>query len=286
MIISGKEISVKIKDQLKKEVESIKKNYSRLPKLVVILIGDNQASQTYVRNKERGCAYIGIESEVLRYDDSFSESNLLEEINRLNNDNSVDGILVQLPLPEHINEEKILNTIDPDKDVDGFHPQNVAKLFLGQHSLVPCTPKGMLVLLEEINYDLKGKEVVIVGRSNIVGKPASLLCLQKDATVTIAHSKTKDLKKVCSRADVLIAAIGKAKFFNHEYVKDGAVVLDVGINRDENNKLCGDVDFDDVKDKVKAITPVPGGIGPMTITMLMQNTLEAFYKRNGEKNGL
>ncbi len=286
MIISGKEISVKIKDQLKKEVESIKKNYSRLPKLVVILIGDNQASQTYVRNKERGCAYIGIESEVLRYDDSFSESNLLEEINRLNNDNSVDGILVQLPLPEHINEEKILNTIDPDKDVDGFHPQNVAKLFLGQHSLLPCTPKGMLVLLEEINYDLKGKEVVIVGRSNIVGKPASLLCLQKDATVTIAHSKTKDLKKVCSRADVLIAAIGKAKFFNHEYVKDGAVVLDVGINRDENNKLCGDVDFDDVKDKVKAITPVPGGIGPMTITMLMQNTLEAFYKRNGEKNGL
>lgn len=223
---------------------------------------------------------------MLRYDDSFSESNLLEEINRLNNDNSVDGILVQLPLPEHINEEKILNTIDPDKDVDGFHPQNVAKLFLGQHSLVPCTPKGMLVLLEEINYDLKGKEVVIVGRSNIVGKPASLLCLQKDATVTIAHSKTKDLKKVCSRADVLIAAIGKAKFFNHEYVKDGAVVLDVGINRDENNKLCGDVDFDDVKDKVKAITPVPGGIGPMTITMLMQNTLEAFYKRNGEKNGL
>lgn len=286
MIISGKEISVKIKDQLKKEVESIKKNYSRLPKLVVILIGDNQASQTYVRNKERGCAYIGIESEVLRYDDSFSESNLLEEINRLNNDNSVDGILVQLPLPEHINEEKILNTIDPDKDVDGFHPQNVAKLFLGQHSLVPCTPKGMLVLLEEINYDLKGKEVVIVGRSNIVGKPASLLCLQKDATVTIAHSKTKDLKKVCSRADVLIAAIGKAKFFNHEYVKDDAVVLDVGINRDENNKLCGDVDFDDVKDRVKAITPVPGGIGPMTITMLMQNTLEAFYKRNGEKNGL
>lgn len=286
MIISGKEISVKIKDQLKKEVESVKENYPRLPKLVVILIGDNQASQTYVRNKERGCAYIGIESEVLRHDDSFSESDLLEEIDRLNNDDSVDGILVQLPLPKHIKEDKILNAIDPNKDVDGFHPQNVAKLFLGQPSLVPCTPKGMLVLLDEINYDLKGKEVVIVGRSNIVGKPVSLLCLQKDATVTIAHSKTKDLKKICSRADVLIAAIGKAKFFDHEYVKDGAVVLDVGINRDENNKLCGDVDFDDVIDKVKAITPVPGGIGPMTITMLMQNTLEAFYKRNGEKNGL
>ena len=223
---------------------------------------------------------------MLKHDDTFSEAELLAEIARLNNDDSVDGILVQLPLPQHIKEEKVLKAIDPTKDVDGFHPQNVAKLFLGQQSLVPCTPKGMLVLLDEINYDLKGKEVVVVGRSNIVGKPVSLLCLQKDATVTIAHSKTKDLKKVCSRADVLIAAIGKPKFFNHEYIKDGAVVLDVGINRDENNKLCGDVDFEDVKDKVMAITPVPGGIGPMTITMLMQNTLEAFYKRNGEKNGL
>lgn len=286
MIINGKEISKKIKDQLKEEVEIIKENYSRLPKLVVILIGEDQASKTYVRNKERGCAYIGIESEVLKHDDTFSESELLEEIERLNNDDNVDGILVQLPLPKHIKEERILSAIDPNKDVDGFHPQNVAKLFLGQQSLVPCTPKGMLVLLDEINYDLKGKEVVVVGRSNIVGKPVSVLCLQKDATVTIGHSKTKNLKSVCSRADVLITAIGKAKFFNHDYVKEGAVVLDVGINRDENNKLCGDVDFDDVKDKVKAITPVPGGIGPMTITMLMQNTLEAFYKRNGEKNGL
>ena len=276
MIISGKEISVKIKDQLKEEVCKIKETYPRLPKLVVILVGDNQASQTYVRNKERGCQYIGIESEILRHDASFSEIELLQEINDLNNDDTVDGILVQLPLPQHINEEKVLDAIVPSKDVDGFHPENVAKLFLGQHSLVPCTPKGMMVLLEEINYDLAGKEVVIVGRSNIVGKPVALLCLQKNATVTIAHSQTKDLKAVCSRADVLIAAIGKPKFFNHEYVKDGAVVLDVGINRDENNKLCGDVDFDDVKDKVSAITPVPGGIGPMTITMLMKNTIEAF----------
>lgn len=282
MIISGKEISVKIKDQLKEEVAKIKEKYPRLPKLVVILVGDNQASQTYVRNKERGCQYIGIESEILRHDVSFSEADLLKEINDLNNDDSVDGILVQLPLPEHIDEDKVLDAIAPSKDVDGFHPENVAKLFLGQHSLVPCTPKGMMVLLDEINYDLTGKEVVIVGRSNIVGKPVALLCLQKNATVTIAHSKTKDLKEVCSRADVLIAAIGKAKFFNHEYVKDGAVVLDVGINRDENNKLCGDVDFEDVKDKVMAITPVPGGIGPMTITMLMKNTLEAFYHRNGD----
>ena len=282
MIISGKEISVKIKDQLKEEVSKIKETYPRLTKLVVILVGDNQASQTYVRNKERGCQYIGIESEILRHDASFSEIELLQEINDLNNDDTVDGILVQLPLPQHINEEKVLDAIVPSKDVDGFHPENVAKLFLGQHSLVPCTPKGMMVLLEEINYDLAGKEVVIVGRSNIVGKPVALLCLQKNATVTIAHSQTKDLKAVCSRADVLIAAIGKPKFFNHEYVKDGAVVLDVGINRDENNKLCGDVDFDDVKDKVSAITPVPGGIGPMTITMLMKNTIEAFYHRNGD----
>lgn len=282
MIISGKEITVKIKDQLKEEVSKIKETYPRLPKLVVILVGDNQASQTYVRNKERGCQYIGIESEILRHDASFSEIELLQEINDLNNDDTVDGILVQLPLPQHINEEKVLDAIVPSKDVDGFHPENVAKLFLGQHSLVPCTPKGMMVLLEEINYDLAGKEVVIVGRSNIVGKPVALLCLQKNATVTIAHSQTKDLKAVCSRADVLIAAIGKPKFFNHEYVKDGAVVLDVGINRDENNKLCGDVDFDDVKDKVSAITPVPGGIGPMTITMLMKNTIEAFYHRNGD----
>jgi len=282
VIISGKEISVKIKDQLKEEVSKIKETYPRLPKLVVILVGDNQASQTYVRNKERGCQYIGIESEILRHDASFSEIELLQEINDLNNDDTVDGILVQLPLPQHINEEKVLDAIVPSKDVDGFHPENVAKLFLGQHSLVPCTPKGMMVLLEEINYDLAGKEVVIVGRSNIVGKPVALLCLQKNATVTIAHSQTKDLKAVCSRADVLIAAIGKPKFFNHEYVKDGAVVLDVGINRDGNNKLCGDVDFDDVKDKVSAITPVPGGIGPMTITMLMKNTIEAFYHRNGD----
>ena len=282
MIISGKDISLKIKDQLKEEVAIIKETYPRLPKLVVILVGENAASKTYVRNKQLGCNYIGITSEVLIHDSSFSESELLAEIEQLNSDDTVDGILVQLPLPDHINEDKIINTISPTKDVDGFHPENVAKLFLGQHSLVPCTPKGMMVLLDEINYDLNGKEVVIVGRSNIVGKPVALLCLQKNATVTIAHSGTKNLKEVCSRADVLITAVGKAKLFNHEYVKDGAVILDVGINRDENNKLCGDVDFDDVKDKVMAITPVPGGIGPMTITMLIQNTIEAFYKRNGK----
>lgn len=281
MIISGKDISVKIKDELKKEVEELMKEGKRLPKLVVILVGDNQASQTYVRNKERGCQYIGIKSQVIRKDDNISEEELVSLIKDLNNNDDVDGILVQLPLPKHINEDRILDIIDPKKDVDGFHPDNVARLFLGQKSLVPCTPKGMMVLLDEINYDLTGKEVVVVGRSNIVGKPVSLLCLQRNATVTIAHSRTKDLKEVCKRADVLIAAVGKAKFFNKDYIKEGAIVLDVGINRDENNKLCGDVDFEDVKDIVSYITPVPGGVGPMTITMLLSNTLEA-YRQRGE----
>lgn len=277
MKISGKDISLKIKDEIKEEIEKIKEQYPRVPQLAVILVGDNQASQTYVRNKERGCHYVGMDSLVMRHDENFTEKELLEEIEQLNQDENVDGILVQLPLPKHIDENRVLKAIAPAKDVDGFHPENVAQLFLGQHSLVPCTPKGMMVLLDEIGYDLTGKEVVVVGRSNIVGKPVALLCLQRNATVTIAHSKTENLKEVCQRADVLIAAVGKAKMITKDYVKDGAVILDVGINRDENNKLCGDVDYEDVKDKAYAITPVPGGIGPMTITMLLKNTLEAFY---------
>lgn len=277
MRISGKDISLKIKDEIKEEIEKIKVHYPRVPQLAVILVGDNQASQTYVRNKERGCQYVGMDSLVIRHEESFTEEQLLAEIEMLNQNDQVDGILVQLPLPRHICEDRVLEAIDPSKDVDGFHPANVARLFLGQHSLVPCTPKGMMVLLDQIGYDLTGKEVVVVGRSHIVGKPVALLCLQRNATVTIAHSHTENLKEVCQRADVLIAAVGKAKMINRDYVKDGAVVLDVGINRDDNNKLCGDVDYEDVKDKVYAITPVPGGIGPMTITMLLKNTLEAFY---------
>ena len=277
MRISGKDISLKIKDEIKEEIEKIKVHYPRVPQLAVILVGDNQASQTYVRNKERGCQYVGMDSLVIRHEESFTEEQLLAEIEMLNQNDQVDGILVQLPLPRHICEDRVLETIDPSKDVDGFHPANVARLFLGQHSLVPCTPKGVMVLLDQIGYDLTGKEVVVVGRSHIVGKPVALLCLQRNATVTIAHSHTENLKEVCQRADVLIAAVGKAKMINSDYVKDGAVVLDVGINRDDNNKLCGDVDYEDVKDKVYAITPVPGGIGPMTITMLLKNTLEAFY---------
>jgi len=281
MNIDGKNISAKRKDELKLKIDQLKKEGKRIPKLTVILVGDNQASQTYVRNKERGCTYVGMLSDIIRLDNTVSQEELIDVIQKLNQDDSVDGILVQLPLPAHIEEEKILDLIDPSKDVDGFHPSNVAKLLLGQEGLVPCTPKGMMVLLDEIHYDLTGKEVVVVGRSNIVGKPVSLLCLQRNATVTIAHSRTKDLKKVCQRADVLIAAIGKTKFFTKEYVKPGAVVLDVGINRDENNKLCGDVDYEDVKDIVSYITPVPGGVGPMTIAMLLENTLEAYQKREG-----
>lgn len=281
MNINGKDISLKRKDALKEKVDLLNNEGKRIPKLTVILVGDNQASQTYVRNKERGCTYVGMLSEVMRLDALISEEELIDIISQLNQDDSVDGILVQLPLPSHIHEDKILDLIDPSKDVDGFHPSNVAKLLLGQEGLVPCTPKGMMVLLDEIGYDLTGKEVVVVGRSNIVGKPVALLCLQKNATVTIAHSRTTDLKAVCQRADVLIAAIGKAKFFNSDYIKEGAVVLDVGINRDENNKLCGDVDYEDVKDIVSYITPVPGGVGPMTIAMLLENTLQAYKQREG-----
>lgn len=281
MNIDGKAISQKRKDELKKKIDVIKEAGKRLPNLVVILVGDNQASQTYVRNKERACEYVGMLSEVMRLESTICEEELIKVIQELNQDEDVDGILVQLPLPSHIHEDKILDLIDSNKDVDGFHPSNVAKLLLGQDGLVPCTPKGMMVLLDEIGCDLRGKEVVVVGRSNIVGKPVALLCLRKNATVTIAHSQTTDLKAVCQRADILIAAIGKAKFFNRDYVKEGAIILDVGINRNENNKLCGDVDYDDVKDIVSYITPVPGGVGPMTIAMLLENTLQAYQQREG-----
>lgn len=280
-IIDGKAIATKIKEDIKGKIDILKSNKERVPKLVVVLIGDNQASHVYVRNKETACKKTGIKSEIIHLTTDVTEQILLDTIGQLNNDNTVDGILVQLPLPEHINEEKVLSKINSTKDVDGFHPDNIAKLFLGQKGMVPCTPQGMMTMLESIGYELIGKEVVVIGRSNIVGKPISLLCLHKNATVTMAHSKTKDLKDVCQRADVLITAIGQPKFFNKDYVKEGAIVLDVGINRDENNKLCGDVDFNDVQDKVAAITPVPGGVGPMTIAMLLKNTMEAYYHREG-----
>lgn len=280
-IISGKEMSLKIKDQIKAEVANLIANNKRVPKLAVILVGDNQASKVYVRNKEKGCEYVNIESLMVVKDATITQQDLLDEIALLNQDKTVDGILVQLPLPNHIDESQVLRAIEPTKDVDGFHPDNIARLFLGEDGLVPCTPRGMMVMLEQIDYDLTGKQVVVVGRSNIVGKPVALLALQNNATVTIAHSKTKDLNAVCKKADVLIGAIGKPKFLDDQYVKPGAVVLDVGINRDENNKLCGDFDFDKVKHIASAITPVPGGVGPMTITMLLENTLKAYKIHEG-----
>lgn len=280
-IISGKDVSQKIKDTLKIEVATLKSQNKRIPKLVVLLIGDNPASMTYVKNKEKACFYIGIESEIIKKKVSTTEE-ILQIISNLNDDNSVDGILVQLPLPENIDKNKVLNSISPEKDVDGFHPINIANLFLGETGFLPCTPSGILELLNSISYDLTGKEVVVIGRSNIVGKPMSLLCLQKNATVTIAHSKTNNLKEVCKRADVLISAIGKANFITDEFVKKDAVVIDVGINRNSEDKLCGDVDFTKVCDKVSAITPVPGGVGPMTIAMLMKNTLTSYKRREKE----
>ncbi len=284
MILSGKVISTKIKDQLKVEVDQLKKQHKRVPKLAVIILGNNMASLTYVKNKEKGCQYIGIDSLKISLDENISETDLIEVIEELNKDNSVDGILVQLPLPKHINERKIIEKIDYLKDVDGFHPMNIANLFLGTPTMLPCTPYGIMELLHDINYDLTSKEVVVIGRSNIVGKPMALLGLMNNATVTIAHSKTKNLREITKKADVLIVAIGKAKFIDETYLKDGVVVIDVGINKDENQKLCGDVDFESCLLKASAITPVPGGVGPMTIAMLLKNTLEAYKMR--ENNGI
>lgn len=274
MIINGKEIAQKIKDEVKGEVAEIIAAGKPAPKLVVIIVGDNQASKTYVKNKEKACEYTGIISEVIRYS-TITEAELLEKIKQLNQDSSVSGILVQLPLPKNISEEKVIMAISPEKDVDGFHPDNLAKLVLGQDTIAPCTAQGIIELIES-ETSLEGKNVVMIGRSNIVGKPTSFLCLHKNATVIMCHSKTRDLKKFCKEADIIISAIGKPKFLTMDYFSEKSIVIDVGINRDENGKLCGDVDFDNVVNNVKAITPVPGGVGPMTVAMLMKNTLKAY----------
>ena len=284
MIIDGKAISLKVKNQVKEEVETLKKQGKRIPTLAVVLVGQDLASVTYVRNKERGCSYVGFGSVKIELPETTLEEELLNVIKGLNENDTVDGILVQLPLPKHIDESKVIEMIDPKKDVDGFHPMNIAHLFLGHTGLLPCTPYGLMVMLDEIGYDLEGKEVVVVGRSNIVGKPVALLALAKSATVTIAHSRTQNLKEVCKKADVLITAVGRAKMFDESYIKEGAIVLDVGINRNENNKLCGDVDFESCKDKAAAITPVPGGVGPMTIAMLLHNTMVAYHLREDSKS--
>ena len=269
--IDGKVISQAVKDELKERVKSEGIDAS----LAVIQVGTDAASTVYVGNKKKACEYIGIRSLAFELPEETSEEELLELVRELNEREDVDGILVQLPLPAHMDEDKVIRTIDPKKDVDGFHPQSVGALSIGQPGFVSCTPAGIIQLLKRSGVEIEGKECVIVGRSNIVGKPMALLMLRENATVTICHSRTKHLKEVTKRADILIVAIGKPKFITKEYVKEGAVVIDVGIHRNENGKLCGDVDFEDVEPITSAITPVPGGVGPMTIAMLMNNCVEA-----------
>lgn len=276
-LIDGKRISQEIKDELK-EKTAAQKERGITGCLAVIQVGADPASSVYVRNKKRACEYIGIESLSYELDEDTAEAELLDLIEKLNNDEKVNGILVQLPLPKHMDENKIIKAISPSKDVDGFHPQNVGALVSGLPGYVSCTPAGVIQLLKRSGIAMEGKNCVVIGRSNIVGKPMAVLMLRENATVTIAHSKTKDLRDICKRADILIVAIGKPKFIDASYVKEGAVVIDVGIHRNQDNKLCGDVDFDSVLPIVQAITPVPGGVGPMTIAMLMHNCVEAMTR--------
>lgn len=280
-IIDGKAISLQIKDELKQKAEELKAKGTEVT-LAVIQVGADPASCVYVRNKKKGCEYIGIGSLSYELPESTSQKELLSLIQELNERKDVNGILVQLPLPAHIDEDTVIKAISPSKDVDGFHPQSVGALCIGQPGFVSCTPAGVIQLLKRSGIEIAGKECVVLGRSNIVGKPMSLLLLRENATVTIAHSRTRNLKEVTSRADILIVAVGKPKMITRDYIKEGAVVIDVGINRDENNKLCGDVDFEDVKDVCSAITPVPGGVGPMTIAMLLNNCIESVKLQNQE----
>ncbi|MBR3892940.1 MAG: bifunctional methylenetetrahydrofolate dehydrogenase/methenyltetrahydrofolate cyclohydrolase FolD [Alistipes sp.] len=280
MIIKGKDLSTSIKEALKVRVEVLKNQYGRTPNLVVVLVGEDPGSVSYVTGKAKAATEVGIANNTIRLADTITEADLLALVDQLNNDDSVDGILVQLPLPKHIDENKIIAAISPEKDVDAFHPMNVAKLWLKQPCVLPCTPKGIIKLLHFAGVDIAGKEAVVVGRSNIVGQPVAKLLLDANATVTVAHSKTKNLAEVTRRADILVAAIGRERFITADMIKPGAVVIDVGVNRDSRNgKLCGDVDFEEAQNVAAAITPVPGGVGPMTIACLMENTVEAFINR-------
>ena len=279
MIIDGKKIAEEIREELKKKIIEFKTIYKSIPGLTVILIGEDPASKIYVKNKQKYAKDIGINSEVIKYPDSVDEKTVLEKISELNKDKKISGILVQLPLPKHINKKKIIDAILPEKDVDGFHPVNVGNLSSGYESKVPCTPLGCILLLREVEKDLKGKHAVIIGRSNLNGKPMAQLLLKENCTVTITHSKTKDLKNECKRADIIVAAVGQPKLVKGDWVKKGAIVIDVGINKTANG-LEGDVDFGEVSKVVKAITPVPGGVGPMTIACLLSNTIECFKRAN------
>ncbi len=274
IVIDGKAIAAQIKEELKEQVAAMKADGKNVC-LAVVQVGEDPASSVYVRNKKRACEYIGIESRSYELKEETTQEELIRLVDTLNQDPQVDGILVQLPLPGQIDEDAVIRAISPKKDVDGFHPMNVGKMFVGEEGFVPCTPAGVIELLKRSGISIEGKECVVVGRSNNVGKPMGILLLQENGTVTVTHSRTQNLKDVTCRADILVVAAGKAKMITADHVKDGAVVIDVGMHRNEDNKLCGDVDFDQVVDKVSAITPVPGGVGPMTVAMLMCNCVEA-----------
>lgn len=279
MIIDGKKESALLREEIKKEISSIKEKTSKAPSLAVILIGDFAPSQIYVKNKEKSSKEVGIKSEIIRYSKDVTEEEVLLKIKQLNNNSYISGILVQLPLPKQISKEKIINAIDPSKDVDGFNPINVGNLASGYKAIIPCTPLGCLLLIKKIENNLTGKHAVIIGRSNLNGKPMTQLLLKENCTVTIVHSKTKNLKEECLKADILVAAVGVANLVEEDWVKKNSIVIDVGINK-VGDKLVGDVNFSKVKNKVKAITPVPGGVGPMTIACLLRNTLECFKRLN------
>lgn len=272
--INGKDISKKIRSELEEEVAALIEKGVK-PGLAVILVGDDPASKTYVKSKQKSCREIGMESLLIELPSDTPEETLLAEITKLNENDAIHGILVQLPLPSHISEMKVIEKISPEKDVDGFHPINIGRMMTGQDTFLPCTPFGVMEMLKHTGIEPEGKHAVIIGRSNIVGKPMGQLLLRENATVTYCHSRTADMKSLTNQADILVAAVGKPKMITADYIKEGAVVIDVGINRDENGKLCGDVDFDDVKEKAAFITPVPGGVGPMTITMLLYNTVKS-----------
>lgn len=282
MIIDGKQIAQQLKEQMREQVAKLVKQYGRKPCLDVIIVGENPASMSYVRSKIKATEYCGFDGELIQLPQTTSQEELLRIIRERNDNSAVDGILVQLPLPKHIDEQRVIEAIAPEKDVDGFHPSNVAKLWLNQPAIVPCTPLGIMALLEQSGTPLEGRHAVVVGRSNIVGKPIAKLLLDKNCTVTIAHSRTADLGAICREADILVVAVGRPQIITGEMVKPGATVIDVGINRTEDGKLVGDVDFDSVAPIAGAITPVPGGVGPMTITMLMRNTIECYKQHNNK----
>ena len=281
VLIDGKQVSLAVKDRLKERMPALRAQFGRVPCLAVIIVGENPASQSYVRGKVKACEYVGMDSRLVALPETATEEELLALIRELNGDAGVDGVLVQLPLPDHIDEGKVLEEIDPAKDVDGFHPRNVADLWLGRKCVVPCTPKGVMCLLDAYGIDPAGKLAVVIGRSNIVGKPVAKLLLDRNATVVMAHSRTRNLKEMTLQADILVVAVGRAGLVTGDMVKPGAAVIDVGINRLADGKLHGDVDFASAEAVAGQLTPVPGGVGPMTIAMLLENTVECFKARNG-----